>query len=229
MSGRSSIAMPRWPVPRPAHRRRAGAVARHRSPSRARAAHPLVEDNAPHAELVEHFLRESGLQFSLHRVETREAYLAALEREPPDMILSDYALPPSTATPRSRSAREKAPHVPFIFVTGTMGEEVAIETLKNGATDYVLKTRLGRLARGATRLRRGRRPPPAQRRGQASALPHLDLFLGEENILGVFDDVLRLPVFTGGFQPGFSIIRISRTPRGPETPSTCRSGRPTIR
>jgi signal transduction histidine kinase len=114
----------------------------------------LVEDNAPHAELVEHFLREGGLHFQTTRVETREAYLEQLERHPPDMILSDYALPSFDGYAALAIAREKAPHVPFIFVTGTMGEEVAIETLKSGATDYVLKTRLGRLGPAVQRALR---------------------------------------------------------------------------
>jgi signal transduction histidine kinase len=114
----------------------------------------LVEDNAPHAELVEHFLREGGLNFQLTRVETREAFIDHLERRPPDMILSDYALPSFDGYAALAIAREKAPHVPFIFVTGTMGEEVAIETLKNGATDYVLKTRLGRLGPAVQRALR---------------------------------------------------------------------------
>jgi len=105
----------------------------------------LLEDNAPHAELVEHFLRESGLRFTLTRVETRDGYIEQLEYHPPDMILSDYALPSFDGYAALAIAKEKVPNIPFIFVTGTMGEEVAIETLKNGATDYVLKTRLGRL------------------------------------------------------------------------------------
>jgi signal transduction histidine kinase len=114
----------------------------------------LVEDNAPHAELVEHFLREGGLQFRLTRVETKEAFLEQLAREAPDMILSDYALPSFDGYSALAIAREKVPHVPFIFVTGTMGEEVAIETLKNGATDYVLKTRLTRLGPAVNRALR---------------------------------------------------------------------------
>ncbi len=105
----------------------------------------LLEDNAPHAELVEHFLRESGLGFNLTRVETRDGYIEQLEQHPPDMILSDYALPSFDGYAALAIAKDKMPNIPFIFVTGTMGEEVAIETLKNGATDYVLKTRLGRL------------------------------------------------------------------------------------
>lgn len=105
----------------------------------------LLEDNAPHAELVEHYLRESGLKFRLVRVETREGFVEQLEQFAPDMILSDYALPAFDGSTALTLAKEYAPHTPFIFVTGTMGEEVAIETLKNGATDYVLKTRLARL------------------------------------------------------------------------------------
>jgi signal transduction histidine kinase len=62
------------------------------------------------------------------------------------MILSDYALPSFDGYAALAIAKEKVPNIPFIFVTGTMGEEVAIETLKNGATDYVLKTRLARLS-----------------------------------------------------------------------------------
>ncbi|PTX92712.1 ATP-binding protein [Opitutus sp. ER46] len=114
----------------------------------------LLEDNAPHAELVEHFLRESGLAFSLVRVETREDFEAQLEQQAPDMILSDYALPAFDGYAALEIAKQRAPHTPFIFVTGTMGEEVAIETLKNGATDYVLKTRLGRLGPAVQRALR---------------------------------------------------------------------------
>jgi signal transduction histidine kinase len=114
----------------------------------------LLEDNAPHAELVEHFLRESGLKFALTRVDTREAFEEQLDRRIPDMILSDYALPAFDGYTALAIAKKKAPNTPFIFVTGTMGEEVAIETLKSGATDYVLKTRLGRLGPAVQRALR---------------------------------------------------------------------------
>jgi signal transduction histidine kinase len=70
------------------------------------------------------------------------------------MILSDYALPSFDGYAALAIAKEKAPNTPFIFVTGTMGEEVAIETLKNGATDYVLKTRLARLGPAVNRALR---------------------------------------------------------------------------
>lgn len=114
----------------------------------------LLEDNAPHAELVEHFLRDSGLKFQLNRVETRDAFIDQIEHHPPDMILSDYALPSFDGYAALALAKQTVPNIPFIFVTGTMGEEVAIETLKNGATDYVLKTRLARLGPAVQRALR---------------------------------------------------------------------------
>lgn len=114
----------------------------------------LLEDNAPHAELVEHFLRENGLQFSMVRVETKEDFERQIEEHPPDIILSDYALPSFDGYAALEIAKRQAANTPFIFVTGTMGEEVAIETLKNGATDYVLKTRLGRLGPAVQRALR---------------------------------------------------------------------------
>ncbi len=124
-------------------------------PASARPLHILLlEDNVPHAELVEHFLRESGLTFSLVRVDTQEAFEGQLEDRVPDMILSDYALPSFDGYAALEIAKQRVPHTPFIFVTGTMGEEVAIETLKNGATDYVLKTRLGRLGPAVQRALR---------------------------------------------------------------------------
>ena len=105
----------------------------------------MVEDIAADAELVTHTLRRSGIAFTNERVETRAGFTRALERSLPDLILSDYALPSFDGYDALAIAREKCPDVPFIFVTGTLGEEVAIETLKKGATDYVLKQRLSRL------------------------------------------------------------------------------------
>lgn len=106
----------------------------------------MVEDDATDAELIKHALRKDGFVFTSHRVETSEDYIQALDENPPDVILSDYALPSFDGYSALSIAQKKCPDVPFIFVTGTMGEEVAIETLKNGATDYVLKVRLARLA-----------------------------------------------------------------------------------
>ncbi|HEX3718204.1 MAG TPA: histidine kinase [Verrucomicrobiae bacterium] len=106
----------------------------------------MVEDEAADAELSRLALRKGGFHFSLVRVQTEEDFLRELGGRRPDVILSDYSLPSFDGYSALRIAKEKCPEIPFIFVTGTMGEEVAIETLKNGATDYVLKTRLARLA-----------------------------------------------------------------------------------
>lgn len=105
----------------------------------------LLEDNPAHAEIVERVMRDGGLKFTITRVETREAFQNHLDLGSPDLILSDYSLPSFDGSTALNIAKRKTPDVPFIFVTGTLGEEVAIETLKNGATDYVLKTRLVRL------------------------------------------------------------------------------------
>ncbi len=114
----------------------------------------MVEDDPADAELIKHALRKDGLSFVLERVETGEDYLRVLAKTPPDVILSDYALPTFDGYAALAIAQKNCPEVPFIFVTGTMGEEVAIETLKNGATDYVLKLRLSRLAPAVLRALR---------------------------------------------------------------------------
>jgi signal transduction histidine kinase len=114
----------------------------------------MLEDDAADAELTHFALRKGGLRFSLERVETREDYLNQLAQRPPELILSDYSLPGFNGHDALSIAREKCPETPFIFVTGTMGEEVAIETLKSGATDYVLKTRLSRLMPAVNRALR---------------------------------------------------------------------------
>src|SRR5512141_1984592 len=105
----------------------------------------MLEDNAADAELSKYTLRQGGVQFCISRVETESDYTRELAENPPDLILSDYALPGFDGYAALDIAKQKCPETPFIFVTGTMGEDVAIETLKNGATDYVLKTRLDRL------------------------------------------------------------------------------------
>lgn len=114
----------------------------------------LLEDNSTDAELVEHVLQKSGWTFTVDRVDSRESFQRQLERQAHDVILSDYALPAFDGYAALTIAKQRNPDVPFIFVTGTMGEEVAIETLKNGATDYVLKTGLKRLVPAVQRALR---------------------------------------------------------------------------
>ncbi len=95
--------------------------------------------------LIEHLLRSTGRAIALCAVETRVAFETELKRRTPHLILSDYSLPTFDGAKALLLAQRLAPDVPFIFVTGTMGEEVAIDMLTQGATDYVLKNRLTRL------------------------------------------------------------------------------------
>lgn len=114
----------------------------------------MLEDDSADVELTKFALRKGGLHFTLARVETRAEYERELDRNPPSLILSDYSLPGFNGHAALEIARQRRPETPFIFVTGTMGEEVAIETLKSGATDYVLKTRLSRLMPAVNRALR---------------------------------------------------------------------------
>ena len=106
----------------------------------------IVEDVPSHAELMECELRDAGIAVSVKRVETKEAYLEALSTFLPEVILSDYSLPSFDGIATLQIALKRAPDIPFIFVTGALGEELAIDLLKQGATDYVLKSRLSRLS-----------------------------------------------------------------------------------
>jgi two-component system cell cycle sensor histidine kinase/response regulator CckA len=104
-----------------------------------------LEDNPFDAEIVSATLEADAIDCELVRVETREQFVAAVERECFDLILADCTLPSFDGMSALTIARETCPETPFIFISGWLGEEVAIETLKSGATDYVLKNRMSRL------------------------------------------------------------------------------------
>ena len=107
----------------------------------------LLEDNGMDADLVrEHLLMIDGHDFDIQRVDTRQSFIDAVtEGGPYDLILSDFDLPDFDGMSALAIARDRLPRVPFIFVSGMLGEENAIEALKKGATDYVVKLRMERL------------------------------------------------------------------------------------
>ncbi len=105
----------------------------------------MVEDEAQDATLVEHTLKEGGFQFCFKRVDNEEGFLRELESFHPSVILSDHGLPAFDGFSALSLAQKQAPDVPFIFVTGSLGEEMTIKALKSGATDFVLKHRLSTL------------------------------------------------------------------------------------
>ena len=105
----------------------------------------LVEDRPEDAELLMLEMRRNGLAVTTQRVDTEVDYLAALEGFAPDLILSDYTLPGFDGPLALQIALQRRPDTPFIFVSGTIGEERAIEALRQGAVDYVLKDSRARL------------------------------------------------------------------------------------
>ena len=111
----------------------------------------ILEDVPTDAELIQFELTEAGTTFIPMCVADKASYLKALDEFSPDIILSDYSLPSFDGISALKIAVSKCPDVPFIFVSGALGEETAIELLKQGATDYVLKSRLSRLAPAVTR------------------------------------------------------------------------------
>lgn len=110
-----------------------------------------LEDNPYDAELIKETLADYETPCEIFRVDSRKSFEEALERGGFDLILSDYQLPAFDGVAALVLAREKCPSVPYIFVSGNIGEESAIETLKNGATDYILKNGLLRLTSSVKR------------------------------------------------------------------------------
>ncbi len=104
-----------------------------------------LEDDPRDTELVHATLIEGGVACEILRVHSRADFVAALESGDVDLVLADYSLPSFDGLSALKVAQEIRPEVPFVLVSGTLGEERAIEALKSGATDYVLKQRLGRL------------------------------------------------------------------------------------
>jgi DNA-binding NtrC family response regulator len=105
----------------------------------------IVEDSPEDAALMADELQRAGYEVSHERVETEPAFQQALAREEWDAILCDFTLPQFSGEAALRRVKEMHCDVPFIYVSGTIGEDVAVEALKSGAHDYVMKTNLKRL------------------------------------------------------------------------------------
>ncbi|MDY7226108.1 sensor histidine kinase [Hyalangium rubrum] len=126
----------------------------------------LLEDSPLDAELISARLEEGGLSFKLTRVDSHVGLNEALSGCRFDLILSDYNLPGFDGVAALSAAHLACPEVPFIFVSGALGEEKAIELLKRGATDYVLKDRLERLVPSVERALREAREKSDRRRAE---------------------------------------------------------------
>ena len=138
----------------------------------------LLEDNAHDAELIQELLEANDFVCEVTRVQTRAEFLAALEAPGIDLILADYKLPSFDGLSALKLAQSARPDLPFIFVSGTLGEEIAIEAVKNGATDYVVKSRLSRLVSSVRRALREARER-AERKKAEEALRRSEMYLAE--------------------------------------------------
>ena len=136
-----------------------------------------LEDDPNDAELIQAVLEGEGMACEVTRVETQADFLATLAQGV-DLILADYTLPSFDGLSALRIAREQAPRIPFLFVSGTLGEEVAIEALRIGATDYVLKTRLSRIAPAVDRALREAEARQQRERAE-EALERSEAYLAE--------------------------------------------------
>lgn len=105
----------------------------------------MLEDVPEDAEIIEWELKHFGLSFTAKRVETESDFLDALSKFSPDLILADYLLPSFNALFALSDKKCIAPDIPFIVVTGSVSEDIAVECMKAGAEDYILKTNLKRL------------------------------------------------------------------------------------
>jgi signal transduction histidine kinase/CheY-like chemotaxis protein len=135
----------------------------------------LLEDSIEDAELIQELLEADHFVCEVTRVQTRAEFLAGLEDSGIDLILADYKLPSFDGLSALKLALSARPDLPFIFVSG-FGEEIAIEALTSGATDYVLKTRLSRLAPSVQRALREARER-AERKKAEEALRRSEMYL----------------------------------------------------
>jgi signal transduction histidine kinase/CheY-like chemotaxis protein len=138
----------------------------------------LLEDDVTDAALIQGVLEAGHFDCNITRAQTRAEFLAALENGGIDLILADYRLPSFDGVSALKLSLSARPDLPFIFVSGTIGEEAAIESLKIGATDYVLKTRISRLVPSVQRALREARER-GERKTAEAALRRSEMYLME--------------------------------------------------
>lgn len=184
----------------------------------------LVEDNAQDAELVLETLRGAGLDPQCRQVDTREDYLRELNASP-DLILSDFSLPQFDGKAALQLLKSTGLEIPFIIVSGCIGEEMAVECMKAGATDYLLKDRLGRLPHAVSQALERKRLLDEKRQAEQrlfletfhdalTGLPNRALFLDRVNrvILRNRRDTTKLFAVVYLNLDGFQIVHNSLGP-----------------
>ncbi|HVG58267.1 MAG TPA: ATP-binding protein [Hyalangium sp.] len=151
----------------------------------------LVEDSPQDAELISAWLADGGLVFDLTRVDSHAGFNAAIAQCRFDLILSDYNVPGFDGMAALAAAHLACPDVPFLFVSGALGEERAIELLKRGATDYILKDRLERLVPSVERALREAHEKKERRLAEERLRQRAEF---EQQLLGIVSHDLRNPL-----------------------------------
>ena len=170
-----------------------------------------LEDDAADVELIQATLEAAGMACRITVVQARDQFSEALRRGGYDLILADYSLPSYDGLSALRLVKEVCPDIPFIFVSGTLGEDAAIEALTEGATDYVLKQKLSRLAPEVKRALHEAENRKERRRVENVLRESEERFrtLAEKSLVGVYiiqDDLFRYvnqafaEIF--GYEPG---------------------------
>ncbi|HEY4611907.1 MAG TPA: PAS domain S-box protein [Bacteroidota bacterium] len=147
----------------------------------------ILEDNPADVELMKAELQKAKIEYEATVVSAQQPFEQALKKFQPDVILSDYALPQFDGIAAMRIALRAAPSVPFIFVTGSMNEETAVECMKAGAADYVLKQRLARLGQAVKNALERKRANEDKDRAERALRTSEELFRSlVENISEIF-------------------------------------------
>lgn len=177
----------------------------------------FIEDLEVDTERALYQLGRAGLNCISRRVETETELVVALAEFDPTVILSDFSLPAFDGPSALRISRQRAPHVPFLFLSGTIGEERAIEALRSGAVDYVLKENLARLApavlraisEAAARLERDRQQAQIARLNRVlrmlSGVNNLVLRIRDRTEL--LQETCRLATTAGGYAAAVAVAR----------------------
>ena len=145
----------------------------------------ILEDMPMDAELVEYELGRANIPFVTRRVDTREAFLAALDDFSPDVILSDYTLPRFDGMTALALARERVPSTPLLIVTGSVNEETAVGCMKAGADGYLLKGNLSRIGPAIEAALARQRLQSERKRSEAA------LRRSEANLRAIFENSLQ--------------------------------------
>jgi PAS domain S-box-containing protein len=147
----------------------------------------LLEDNGTDATLIVEYLRRAGFELEWQRAQSRSEFLARLTPAP-DLILADYHLPQFTGLQALELVQQQGLDVPFLVVTGSLGDELAAECIRRGATDYVLKDRLARLGPAVTRALDNQRLREERRHAEEARLAAEARFrpLVEQSLVGIY-------------------------------------------